>query len=241
MRVSQININKTYRIIYVFKNKYNKWYQNIINDAKETPRRGYTEKHHIIPKSLGGSSSSSNLVALTAKEHFVCHRLLTKMTLGKDRKKMLCAVWAFIRCSKHQQRVHINGRTYSRVRSEFALALSQERKGKMNVGKQASAEARLKMSLASKGIPKSQLTKDRMKSAWTKRPDRSPAHCEALSKALSGRVLSEATKQKMSTTKKGITPVHTLIPFVCEHCGRSGVGAGNYKRWHGDNCRKKNE
>lgn len=36
----------------------------------------YYEKHHIIPKSLGGSNSSKNLILLTAKEHFIAHLLL---------------------------------------------------------------------------------------------------------------------------------------------------------------------
>ena len=39
----------------------------------------YTEKHHIIPRSLGGSNDIDNLVRLTAKQHFICHKLLTKM------------------------------------------------------------------------------------------------------------------------------------------------------------------
>ena len=40
---------------------------------------GYYEKHHIVPRSMGGSNKKSNLVDLTAREHYVCHRLLTKM------------------------------------------------------------------------------------------------------------------------------------------------------------------
>lgn len=36
----------------------------------------YTEAHHIIPKSLGGSNAKENLVLFTAKEHFVAHKLL---------------------------------------------------------------------------------------------------------------------------------------------------------------------
>lgn len=33
----------------------------------------YTEKHHIIPKSLGGDNSKTNLVVLTGRQHFICH------------------------------------------------------------------------------------------------------------------------------------------------------------------------
>ena len=40
---------------------------------------GYSEIHHIIPKSLGGKDSKDNLVKLSAKEHFIAHRLLAKI------------------------------------------------------------------------------------------------------------------------------------------------------------------
>lgn len=33
----------------------------------------YYEKHHIIPKSLGGTNKKDNLVKLTPKEHFLAH------------------------------------------------------------------------------------------------------------------------------------------------------------------------
>lgn len=75
------------------KNKYNKWYFNIIDRAKSRTLANddYVEKHHIIPKSLGGSNNADNLVCLTAKEHFICHLLLTKMTAGVARTKMVYA------------------------------------------------------------------------------------------------------------------------------------------------------
>lgn len=69
-------------------NKYTNWYNSIISNAKNRTTLGYTEKHHIIPSSLGGDNSKENIVSLTAREHFVCHLLLTKMTTGNARYKM---------------------------------------------------------------------------------------------------------------------------------------------------------
>ena len=69
-------------------NKYTRWYYNIIRRAQTRSSSDYTEKHHIVPRSLGGGNAKDNLVALTAREHFVCHLLLTKMTLGNDLFKM---------------------------------------------------------------------------------------------------------------------------------------------------------
>jgi hypothetical protein len=71
-------------------NKYTRWYNNIITNAqaRTLPKDTYIERHHIIPRSLGGNNEQSNLVKLTAREHFVCHLLLTKMTIGRMRYKM---------------------------------------------------------------------------------------------------------------------------------------------------------
>jgi hypothetical protein len=62
-------------------NKYTKWYMSIIESAKTRERSDeeYYERHHIVPKSLGGRNNKENLVSLTAREHFICHMLLVKM------------------------------------------------------------------------------------------------------------------------------------------------------------------
>lgn len=68
--------------------KYTKWYKNICSKSYN----GITEKHHIIPKSLGGSNNPENLVNLSPKAHFICHWLLTKMVLDRnEREKMYYA------------------------------------------------------------------------------------------------------------------------------------------------------
>jgi hypothetical protein len=62
-------------------NKYTKCYNRIIERAQlyhRTKKKDtYFESHHILPKSLGGIDSSDNKILLTAKEHFICHLLLT--------------------------------------------------------------------------------------------------------------------------------------------------------------------
>jgi hypothetical protein len=56
---------------------YQKIYNDLIEKRKKQPyTKGYSEKHHIIPKSLGGSDDKDNLVLLTAKEHYIAHALL---------------------------------------------------------------------------------------------------------------------------------------------------------------------
>ena len=57
-------------------------YSALVNRRKTHPATGRVEKHHIVPKSLGGSDNKSNLVSLTPREHYVAHRLLAKMHGG---------------------------------------------------------------------------------------------------------------------------------------------------------------
>lgn len=85
-------------------NKYTIWYHNIIRNATLRGKIDeYTERHHIIPKCFGGSNNSKNLVILTAREHFICHRLLIKMTSGVPRQKMCFAVNMMMNVkNKHQ-------------------------------------------------------------------------------------------------------------------------------------------
>ena len=56
---------------------YTKLYEKLIHNAKERDMvDGYTEIHHIIPKSEGGSNDKDNLVVLTGREHFIAHKIL---------------------------------------------------------------------------------------------------------------------------------------------------------------------
>lgn len=77
--------------------KYTKWYYDIVSNAKSQGRKKnketYYERHHIIPKSLGGNDTKENLVLLTAREHFICHVLLVKMTFEKNKMRMAYALY----------------------------------------------------------------------------------------------------------------------------------------------------
>ena len=109
---------------------YKKIYNNIINNAQKRSKiEGYSEKHHIIPRSLGGNDEDSNIVRLTAKEHFICHLLLCRMTLGENKHKMINALikMAFWK-SETQQRY--TARSFSLVRKFIAEKNREKFKGK---------------------------------------------------------------------------------------------------------------
>ena len=102
-------------------NKYTNVYNAIIELAKNRELNSYFEKHHIVPQSLGGSNDKENIVKLTAREHFICHLLLTKMVEGANKSKMYQAAWMMASStSKTQQRHKVNNRMYERLRTEMS-------------------------------------------------------------------------------------------------------------------------
>lgn len=135
-------------------NKYTKWYYNIISDAStRLMNNTYTELHHIIPKSLGGSDKAHNLVKLTAKEHYMCHRLLPKMLTGGGQKKMLYALYCIthVRNKRQTTRYVPNARLYAKIKENWRSSI----KGRPahNKGKPMSIEQKEKLRAANVGKP----------------------------------------------------------------------------------------
>lgn len=73
---------------------YQKIYDKIIENARIKEKNlesGYYEYHHIIPLCIGGTDNIDNLVKLTLREHYICHKLLTK--IYPENKKIIHAFW----------------------------------------------------------------------------------------------------------------------------------------------------
>ena len=111
---------------------YSKAYNGIIAHRKANPVTGYSEKHHIIPKSMGGANHAENIVKLSAREHYICHLLLTKIyNTGEDHFKMVRAFLMMMSASKFHCR-HTPARTYQRLREANAQHLKTRYKGEGN-------------------------------------------------------------------------------------------------------------
>lgn len=108
-------------------NKYLLWYNKIIERAKcrVLSEEIYTEKHHIIPRSLGGTDVIDNLVTLTAREHYICHLLLTHFLTGQDRYKMICAVQLLMNDKKRKYNSHL----YKKVKADYSNIMKEKMKG----------------------------------------------------------------------------------------------------------------
>jgi 5-methylcytosine-specific restriction endonuclease McrA len=111
-------------------NKYTKIYFQLMEKRRNFPlskKDVYCETHHIIPKSLGGSDTPDNLVNLTAREHFIAHRLLTKMTEGVANRSMWWAVHRL--CYSNNNSVH-HSKDYEKIRLLWAEFMKENHHSK---------------------------------------------------------------------------------------------------------------
>ncbi len=52
---------------------HEKQYEELIEKNRKDPPAGYSERHHVIPRCMGGSDSRENVVRLSARDHFRAH------------------------------------------------------------------------------------------------------------------------------------------------------------------------
>lgn len=165
---------------------YRKVYMRIISHAKSEESLGirkrgngnYYEAHHILPRSLFPNwiKRKSNMVLLTAREHFFCHQLLTKIY---PHSKMWRALAAFQRKSKGQKRI-LTSKQYQ---------ICKEANSKAQKGKPA----------WNKGIPRTAEEKAKM----SKKRRESEAKLKAIDPLYRQKRVTELTRQKISKSKIG--------------------------------------
>ncbi len=203
---------------------YQKIYNNIIERAKIRNLNCYKERHHIIPKCLGGNNTKENIVKLTAKEHFICHRLLC--LIHPTNPRLAFALWMMNTKSNNQQRYKISARIYEKLKVEYVSFLKgrknpkagnrtfrtkkqrEEQSLKMK-GKKLSEIHRKKLSQAHKGKKFTEEHKKHMsevkkgKPSWKKGGHISEETKQKIREARLKQIISEETKQKISEKAKG--------------------------------------
>ena len=104
---------------------YQKIHDAIINRARTRTLTDYKERHHIIPKCMGGTDTSENLVDLTAREHFIVHKLLCE--IYPDNKKLNDAVWCMINLvnKNHKRGYVVSNREYEYLRIRRSIFIKQ--------------------------------------------------------------------------------------------------------------------
>jgi len=84
-------------------------YERLVAKARVRKKvDGYSEIHHVLPRSLGGTDDESNLIVLTSKEHFLAHVLLAKMHGGM--------LWTALIIMKGKKNRYCNARLFEMAR-----------------------------------------------------------------------------------------------------------------------------
>jgi 5-methylcytosine-specific restriction endonuclease McrA len=185
-------------------NKYLHLYNKIVERASSREKlNSYTEKHHIVPRSLGGSNDLDNLVRLTGREHFIVHRLLVKITSGEDQNKMIFALNSMMnRYNNTMDRYTPNSRVYEHLRillseAHKKIGRTKEHKSaisKAHTGKHISSETRKRMSESVKAAgPAGGAVKGSTRKESTRK---------AISKSRKGIKFTEEHRRKLSEAAK---------------------------------------
>jgi hypothetical protein len=126
---------------------YQQIYQQLIYraqiDARMKNNNVYYEQHHIIPECIGGDNNITNLVYLTAREHYVAHKLLCEIYPNND--KLHYALW---RMMNPQSKRHIRSYNISSHEYEHRKKIQQEKVrilGLSNKGRNVSDETKNKI------------------------------------------------------------------------------------------------
>jgi hypothetical protein len=130
---------------------YQKIHDAIINRARGRILTGYKERHHIIPKCMGGTDDITNLVNLTAREHYIVHKLLVE--IYPNHHGIFKGYYAMSLLKQNNREIVITSREYNYLREEF----SKRNTGELNhfYGKNHTLESKEKMKKNSKrkGVP----------------------------------------------------------------------------------------
>lgn len=196
-------------------------YNEFINNILETRGRfscgdEYHERHHIIPRCMGGTDNDENLIDLFAREHFEAHRLLALE--NPENSSLVYAWWMMAHVKdKNQKRVEISAEEYEEVKRKYVDTI----KGRpaWNKGVPMTEEQKIKLSKAKvgipsklKGVPMSDMAKQHMREnhadfSCENHPMYGKHHSEGtrqkISESHKGKKLSDETKKKLSELNKG--------------------------------------
>jgi len=197
-------------------------YNSIIEKSKCRVNDMYVEKHHIIPKCIGGNNNSDNLVSLTYREHFICHWLLCK--IYPDNYKLKAAFAKMLESNKNNKRITSSymfdavKRNLKDTQYPWLRNLEPWNKGKKGL-----------QVPWNKGIKTGPATEERKKKS-----------SETLKKKYKTLEHHRKNKSPWNKGKKGLqVPWNKGIETVkeeCPHCNKM-VDRLNMKKWHGDKCK----
>lgn len=114
---------------------YQKHYDRLIETRKNRVSQigEYYENHHIVMKSMGGTNDSSNLIKLTAREHFLAHWLLWRIHENRQTAYAFSSFVNLFTGKNHEKRPKItSSRGYAEAREAYSKMHSERMTGELN-------------------------------------------------------------------------------------------------------------
>lgn len=105
-------------------------YDEFINNILETRGRfacgdEYHERHHILPRCMGGTNDVDNLIDLFAKEHFIAHKLLAEENPDNNKLTYAWSMMAFVK-RDDIPRYALTPEEYEEIKIALSKAISGE-------------------------------------------------------------------------------------------------------------------
>ena len=217
---------------------YTRIYERLISFRKAHPKKdGYFERHHILPKALGGSDSSENLVDLSAREHWIAHLLLHK--IHKLPQTAFACTMMGARATGRGIGKILNSKMYESIKKECAsitAANNSNRRGaKYKVVRQKNTHKYVCLYCNNEFVRSSKNRKNlkycsRSCSMHGNKHDFGGKVPEEIRSKISNTLKSKTTPSPAKGKKKQIV--------ACPFCGQFG-SISNMHRWHFENCKKR--
>jgi len=164
-----------------YQNIYDQLIQKARNEKRVYKQEVYFERHHIIPKCLGGEGKTSqwrthpNIILLTAREHFIAHQLLCH--IYPTNSKLKFALWAMCNQLGKSRAYKVSSKLYSDMKEAYIQIIKDTPK---------TEEHRKALSVAKKGIPRGPFSEE---------------HISNLKLSVVGLKKSETHKKNLSKSK----------------------------------------
>ena len=200
---------------------YQYHYEQLCKTRQTLPRQKgqgeYYEQHHIIPVCMGGTHDSTNLVLLTAREHYIAHWLLWKIHRTSQ------MAYAFAMMAKGKAKRKLTSCQYERCRVAVSEANSVSKMGnKYWLGRKHSEATKAKMSAKHKLYRASEATKAKQ-SKQRKGVPKSKEHKNSIARSLTKHYKADPLKVAKFCES------HTHKE-ACKEFGISMKTISNYKR-----------
>lgn len=109
---------------------YNEFIQNILSTRGRFNVNGYKERHHILPKCMGGNDDKENLIDLTAQEHYEAHRLLAIENPDNNSLQLAWYNFHIRKASPNTPKIEVAADDYAAARIAHSKAISAIFKGR---------------------------------------------------------------------------------------------------------------